>query len=161
MLGTKGSFSDRLLSNLTNIDFTDPDTICPYCYEPMPAIRSPTLLTLLTQARKHARLSPRITNSKGLTAPVERYVDVCQRHSFETELLPHAIAQGWPQEIEFERVPERVKGEDILAVLRGVVQRPERSWWWNEVLNDVKKGGRRAVVGVQGQFATFDRALPG
>lgn len=36
-----------------------------------------------------------------------------------------------------------------------------RSIFWTEVMDEVKKKGSRAVVGVQGQFANFEKTQPG
>ena len=36
-----------------------------------------------------------------------------------------------------------------------------RSIFWTEVMDEVKKKGSRAVVGVQGQFSNFEKTQPG
>ena len=36
-----------------------------------------------------------------------------------------------------------------------------RSIFWTEVMNEVKKKGLRAVIGVRGQFANFEKTQPG
>jgi len=36
-----------------------------------------------------------------------------------------------------------------------------RSIFWTEVMDEVKKKGSRAVVGVRGQFANFEKTQPG
>ena len=41
-------------------------------------------------------------------------------------------------------------------------KRPKaRSIFWSEVMDEVKKKGSRAVVGVRGQFADFEKTQPG
>jgi hypothetical protein len=41
-------------------------------------------------------------------------------------------------------------------------KRPKaRSIFWTEVMDEVKKKGSRAVVGVRGQFANFEKTQPG
>lgn len=36
-----------------------------------------------------------------------------------------------------------------------------RSVFWKEVVDEIKKKGTRAVVGVSGQFASFEKTQPG
>ena len=36
-----------------------------------------------------------------------------------------------------------------------------RSIFWTEVMDEVKKKGSRAVIGVRGQFANFEKTQPG
>lgn len=36
-----------------------------------------------------------------------------------------------------------------------------KSFFWKEVKKEVKKQGSRTVVGVKGQFASFERTQPG
>ena len=45
----------------------------------------------------------------------------------------------------------------------GTRQKPPkaRSIFWTEVMDEVKKKGSRAVVGVRGQFANFEKTQPG
>jgi hypothetical protein len=36
-----------------------------------------------------------------------------------------------------------------------------RSVFWREMVNEVKKQGSRTVVGLKGQFASFEKTQPG
>jgi hypothetical protein len=118
---------------------------------------------------------------------------VCQRHRFESEILPEAERKGWPKEIEWREIGERVSrmrrrlraliddtgedgddenrgqggGEDSLfadgeerAKKRERGSR-SRCVFWREVMAEVKKKGSRAVAGVRGQFASFEKTQPG
>lgn len=37
----------------------------------------------------------------------------------------------------------------------------ERSIFWKEVMKAIKKTGMRAVIGVRGQFSSFEKTQPG
>ena len=85
--------------------------------------------------------------------------------------------KGWPQSIDFKKVPKRIEGmkralEVIIADAgncsdsedcRDVdLKRPRvRSVFWREVKKEIKKQGSRTVIGVKGQFASFEKTQPG
>ncbi|KAH7885744.1 RTC4-like domain-containing protein [Phlebopus sp. FC_14] len=156
----------------------DPTTICPYCDEDLPAHPTPPLQNLLATARRKSYADPRPRNPRGLKAPLAIYISVCQRHRFETHHLPIAIERGWPTSIDFKKVPDRVKRmkaeleaiildngycddgeEDDIDDISGGPR--SRSVFWREVRKEVRKQGSRTVVGVKGQFASFEKTQPG
>lgn len=113
-----------------------------------------------------------------MKAPLTVYISVCQRHRFESHQLPIAIEKGWPKTIDFAKVPARVKKmkkaleaiildrDDIsdaedLDTIDGSRGARSKSVFWREVKKEVKKQGSRAVVGVKGQFASFEKTQPG
>ncbi|KIJ65185.1 hypothetical protein HYDPIDRAFT_27905 [Hydnomerulius pinastri MD-312] len=162
-----------------SVDFgyvRDPSTLCPYCDEELPLHPTPFLQILLETARKKSYADARPRNCRGLKAPLATYISVCQRHRFESHQLPIAIERGWPTYINFEKVPDRVKGmkKDLQAIIMDTGDRDEddtsddelkgprdRSVFWREVKKEVKKQGSRTVVGVKGQFASFEKTQPG
>lgn len=86
----------------------DANTLCPYCDEPLPSSPTPHLEHLLaTTAKKSVRAS-RPTNPLGRKAAVGVFINVCQRHRFESELLPEAEEKGWPKSIKWSLIHERV-----------------------------------------------------
>lgn len=121
------------------------------------------------------------------------FVTVCQRHRFESQILPEAEKKGWPKTIEWNKVANRVMR--MKNVLRTIIEDPgdndvgrteevEDDWevphgnkrtskfrkqkgpkansiFWNEVIQEIKAKGSRAVAGVRGQFANFEKAQPG
>lgn len=133
---------------------------------------------------------PRPSNPLGLKAPLVTFITVCQRHRFESEILPEAEAKGWPKDIKWKEVSGRViKMEKALRALiedRGdeaSESEAERDAWevvykkdrgnrnkngpkarcifWTEFLNEVKLKGLRAISGVRGQFENFEKTQPG
>ena len=147
----------------------DPSTLCPYCDEQLPPHPTPSLQSLMSNARRKSYADPRPRNLRGLKAPLAIYISVCQRHRFELHQLPIALERGWPQIINFQKLPKRVarmKIELEAIILAcddqdGTKGPTSRSVFWREVKKEVKNQGSRTVVGVKGQFASFEKTQPG
>ncbi|KAL4066174.1 RTC4-like domain-containing protein [Scleroderma citrinum] len=144
----------------------DPSTLCPYCDEQLPPHPTPFLQSLMSKARRKSYPDPRPRNSCGLRAPLAIYISVCQRHRFELLQLPIALERGWPQVINFQNVPKRVMRmkvelEAIILARDDCGDVNGRSVFWREVKKEVKDQGSRTVVGVKGQFASFEKTQPG
>jgi hypothetical protein len=91
------------------------------------------------------------------------YVASCKRHRFEVHQIPEAIAKGWPTDIDFGKVRERVERltVDLTKLVRGEGNAREESIYWKVVMAEVRKLGSRAVSGVRGQFESFEETQPG
>ncbi|KIY64007.1 hypothetical protein CYLTODRAFT_324424, partial [Cylindrobasidium torrendii FP15055 ss-10] len=141
----------------------DPDTLCPFCDKQLPANPTPVLRKILKLAIKRSRSCPRPLNPNGRQADlVDVFVPVCQRHRFESDLLPEAEAKGWPKEIEFDRVEKRVK--QLRDDLKDLITDPEirtNNRFWVEVMSEIKKKGALGATKMQNQFANFDKTQPG
>ncbi|KAG1770154.1 RTC4-like domain-containing protein [Suillus placidus] len=132
----------------------DPSTVCPYCDEPLPLNPTPQLKNLFATAKLQSYVDPRPRNPIGLKAPLGIYISACQRHHFETHSLPEALEKGWPQSIDFKKVPDRIENDDA----RGP---RSRSVFWRELKKEIKKQGSRTATGLKGQFSTFEKTQPG
>lgn len=95
----------------------------------------------------------------GLTAPLTVFVEVCQRHRFERTHLPLAIERGWPSKLNFEGLPKRILS--FKKIITRVVHNPTLSCFWRDLRDDMQEVGKTKIASVTGQFATFERALPG
>ncbi|KAG6840724.1 hypothetical protein C0991_004810 [Blastosporella zonata] len=147
----------------------DPSTLCPYCDGPLPSEPTPQLRKLLATAEKRSRREPRPGNRLGRTAPFIVYISICQRHRFESQMLPEAERKGWPKTIDWIELGKRVR--KMRNVLRAIIEdtgadgeedRPKaRCVFWREAVAEVKQKGTRAVAGVKGQFASFEKMQPG
>lgn len=170
----------------------DPSTLCPYCDTPLPSTPSPLLLKMLATTKKKSQRDPRPSNPLGLRAPLAAFIAACQRHRFESQILPEAERKGWPKTIEWNRVGARII--KMKAHLKALIEDPAadneseqeqdpNDWdvlyasnkskrngprrgkagsiFWMEIIEEVKQKGLRAVSGVRGQFATFEKAQPG
>jgi hypothetical protein len=166
---------------------TDPRTLCPYCDTPLPSSPSQFLINILAATRKKSTRDPRPSNPLGLKAPLAIFIVACQRHKFESQILPEAERKGWPKTIQWTKLGARV--ERMKDELQALIEDPggehvdvddgideveklfsdetsqkgpkARSIFWTEVMDEVKKKGSRAVVGVRGQFANFEKTQPG
>ncbi|KAF9077980.1 RTC4-like domain-containing protein, partial [Rhodocollybia butyracea] len=163
----------------------DAKTLCPYCDEPLPPFPTPHLKHLLATTVKKSVRNPRPTNPMGRKAEVTVFINVCQRHRFESEILPEAQAKGWPKTIEWSLIHERVMNmKDHLRALtensivgdddddddspweipgksRNMKRARDGCVFWQEAMNDVKEKGTRAAGNVKNQFANFDKTQPG
>ena len=88
-----------------------------------------------------------------------QYMDMCQRHRFESEQLPTALAAGWPTRINFATLPARVTA--LRERLEGILDDKERSVFWHEVKKDIRIKGVRKAMGVVEQFNSFEKSQPG
>lgn len=163
----------------------DPASLCPWCDERLPPVPTPYLSTLIVAARAASSPDVRPTNPLGLRAPLGKFVGVCQRHRFESHQVPRAQRKGWPMQIAWNHVSERVGAlrprlqaivddvdEDFLsgAPREDRDDEDEAQWggrprkgsvfWW-DVIKSVKKSGSRQAAGVRGQFASFEKTQPG
>ncbi|KAI0788711.1 RTC4-like domain-containing protein [Abortiporus biennis] len=169
----------------------DPSMLCPWCDEPLPPILSPHLQNLILAARQRSIPDPRPTNPLGLHAPLNFYIAICQRHSFESEQVPLAKKHGWPTSIDWGAVSSRV--EKFERMLRRIVEdvdedflpgksteekegkqddveedeellkhRPRKaSTFWKDVTRNVKQKGSRKNAGVKEQLSSFSKTQPG
>ena len=126
---------------------------------PLPSDPSATLRSMLERLRKKSHSDPRPTNPLGRKAPLTSYVDLCQRHQFESTLLPEAHRKGWPTQIDFEALPARVKAQS--KILRQYFTSKESSSFWLEIKQEIEAKGARKALGIADQFNTFDKCLPG
>ena len=158
--------------------------MCPYCDSPLPAEPTPLLSRLLKVALNKTYRDPWPANPLGRKPPhgnIGVFTAVCQRHQFESRMLPDAEARGWPKSIDWEDVKERVlamkvdlsliladRGDPIIYKEETDQPKPKRSKgprmqciFWKDLLKDLKNKGTKGVKGVQGQFATFEKTQPG
>lgn len=146
--------------DLEHMRTVDPNTLCPYCDEPLPTSPTKLLTSMFVGIRSKSSSQPRPGNCLGLKAPLTVFIDVCQRHRFETHQLPSAEANGWPTHIDFDALPGRVK--KLKKKLEKVFQNKMSSHFWQEFDEDLKSGtGARWLMGVQGQWQAFTKGLPG
>ena len=140
----------------------DSTKLCPFCDEaiPDPSTLSSVYHSLLRAASARSVPVRRRNNPKGLKAPFSVYISVCERHRFESKLLPQAVRMGWPTNIDFDAVPKRLmkRKKDLEAILR---KPKENSSFFREAMDEVAKVGIRVAESAMGQYATFERIQPG
>ncbi|KAG6847694.1 hypothetical protein H0H93_006515, partial [Arthromyces matolae] len=110
-------------SSLPNPAAVEPPSpnLCEFCDQEMPSTSSPTLIAMREALEEKSWPDSTVSDN-----PKHReansflvYADYCSRHKFEQQHLPKAKQCGWPREINFENLRERIleHHEDILHVL--------------------------------------------
>ncbi|KAJ7037513.1 RTC4-like domain-containing protein [Mycena alexandri] len=158
----------------------DPSRLCPFCDRLFPEETTSQLDDLLARALQRSYRDPRPKNSLGRRANLEVFAALCERHTFEKELVPKAVANGWPTSIDWASVKARVMAlhgplGDILhdqgrRIAYGgattfhetFVTGPRMECvFWQEVVAELEMYGSRRVSGIGGQYASFSRTQPG
>jgi len=87
----------------------------------LPSSPSQLLINILAATRKKSTGDPRPSNPLGLKAPLAIFFIVaCQRHKFESQLLPEAEKKGWPKSIQWTKLGARVeRTKDELQASKG------------------------------------------
>ena len=137
----------------------DHSKLCPFCDELLPDSLSPAFYGLLRTASNRAVKKPRSTNRHGLKASLPVYIGACERHRFEAKLLPQARKAGWPDKINFNEIPARLIART--ADLTRILDVPMSSSFFCDAIDHIAQVGIRVAESAMGQFATFDRILPG
>ncbi|EKM49051.1 uncharacterized protein PHACADRAFT_214526 [Phanerochaete carnosa HHB-10118-sp] len=105
--------SDGMSDEDDDIPWDDPDfdpaRLCSWCDELLPPEPSPHLQHLMSIARARSHSDSRPTNPLGLRAEPTVFVNVCQRHRFESHQIPLAKKRGWPTYVEWSKLAERVR----------------------------------------------------
>lgn len=140
-----------------------PSKLCPYCDEPLPLNPSSTIKKLLKSLLNNSRLAPRPSNSGGRDAPLHLSITLCSVHRAESSTIPAGLAQGWPDDIDFEEIGERMAEPKFKGRLRAILlgENPDRGHFWGEACRHVKAHGLRAANSLQGQMETFEAIQPG
>ncbi|KAJ7623920.1 RTC4-like domain-containing protein [Mycena polygramma] len=160
----------------------DPKTLCPYCDRPMPLAPTAVLERLLSVMFSKSIPDPRPANPLGRKARSEGFATLCQRHAFERDMMPRAIAQGWPTVVNWDGLKARVEAltSDLDEILKDtgskivygntgeqddIQTRPNgprmECVFWTELLAALKASGSRGVSSVSGQFSSFEKTQPG
>ncbi|GAA5991083.1 hypothetical protein JCM10908_006532 [Rhodotorula pacifica] len=92
----------------------NPDTLCPFCDQPLPDNPSDDLLrkrdALINDPS--ARRKKTMKNSKAVRlreGHVVRTAEFCKQHRDERIFIPEGRARGWPTEIDWEALPARIE----------------------------------------------------
>lgn len=139
----------------------DPSRLCPFCDEEWPEFPSEDLLALRKTVEKVATKQPRFGNAAGLKAPMQNYVDLCQLHRSETQYIPEGIRNGWPQQIDWQKIPDRLRGKETERALQRIIRHPYESKFFIFAYNNIKDRGSRVAESARGQLETFEFSQPG
>jgi hypothetical protein len=144
-----------------SVAIKDPSRLCPFCDEEWPEFPSEELLTLRKTVEKVATKQPRYDNAAGLKAPMQSYIDLCQLHRSETQYIPEGILNGWPQQIDWKKIPKRLRRADIERALQRITKHPYESKYFIFAFDNIKKYGSRVAESARCQLETFEYSQPG
>lgn len=134
-------------------DETDHDqALCPFCDRPLPANPSCGLIQKLETLKSMSWPAPTPTNpAHRQTKSFTVYIDVCQRHTFETDQLPIARLAGWPIEPDFAGLFDRIlRRRPTLSELIAV---PEMSALFLQSTAYYRPGPSR-LMGISSQYSS-------
>lgn len=141
-----------------------PSKLCPYCDELLPPNPSRQLQHLLQTLLMRSTLAPRPGNALARDARAQYYTAVCSVHRAESSTIPDGLAQGWPANLDFAQIPERMQKPKLRQILNDIVYGSDsenRGFFWAEATRRIKTLGSRAAGSIQGQYATFEELQPG
>jgi hypothetical protein len=125
----------------------------------LPAEPSEKLRLLLAAIKRRGSSQPTRVNPLHLHAPGVFVTPVCVRHRFETNDLPRAKEQGWPDTIDFDALPQRVRA--LAEPLGTILTNPETSKCFVKFRKVVKQYGTRRLSGIMGTYTFGHDSQPG
>ncbi|GAA5825185.1 hypothetical protein JCM11251_006134 [Rhodosporidiobolus azoricus] len=156
--GTESEEDDPLLRNAA---YVDPDTLCPFCDNPLPPEPSADLLSLRDYliSRPEAESWPTADNEKHVRMDPKQRAGFCKRHRDETEVIPEGRAKGWPQEMDWEKVERRVK-RDCADYLQKVIFGTVPSRFLDKAQTEAREKGKK-LNDVKSDWTSFEIEQPG
>lgn len=139
----------------------NPECLCPFCDELLPTKPSHKLVKLL----KYLKSRPEVTQRSGSKNPFALYLpfpqsaSYCERHRAEKKLIPMGIRNGWPTEINFQKLPRRIKSHRWY--LQRICKREIASDFMDMALKAWAAQGPMKVQSVANELATFHVEQPG
>lgn len=139
----------------------DPNSICPFCDEPLPKKPSKKLTDLIQHLikRPHAEKRPTPQNPQGISLPFFETASCCKMHSDERDLIPYGISQGWPTDIDFSKLPKRIKS--YRSVLNQIIKREKKSRFLDQAMETWSVQGAVRIRNVVNEFENFEVEQPG
>lgn len=156
--------------------------LCPYCDRVLPVFPTPTLVRMLGNIVSKSTADARPTNPMGRKASLTLYAEACQRHTFESQQLPKALGNGWPINIDWVELKDRVQSmkRDLESILldpgvpidyghskeladpiAGPPGPRMQCVFWQELIKELRESGSRQVTGTAGQLSSFENIRPG
>ncbi|GAA5864877.1 hypothetical protein JCM8547_009258 [Rhodosporidiobolus lusitaniae] len=149
---------DELLKKAERID---PDTLCPFCDDELPHNPSSELVALKRYllSRPEAKPAPTLINCKAVRLTVAQTAEFCKMHKVEREVLPHGVAQGWPETVDWEGLAKRIERE-CQPYLQDIIFGKQQSDYLRRAKDDYGDQGKNFRNAVA-EFGSFDVEQPG
>lgn len=127
-------------------------TLCPFCDQPFPENPSHSLMKRLDALKSISRPQASPSNpghrwARSFTV----YVDFCQQHTFEMDVLPYARQSGWPEEPNFAGLFARVL--EYRSALTLLLHAPNKSSFFTTSAAYYKPGPSR-LAGISSQYGS-------
>ncbi|KAJ7037014.1 RTC4-like domain-containing protein [Mycena alexandri] len=155
---------DVTLLGSASVDI-DPSRLCPFCDRLFPEETTSQLDDLLARALQRSYRDPRPKNSLGRRANLEVFAALCERHTFEKELVPKAVFYRLGQRESADILHDqgrRIAYGGATTFHETFVTGPRMECvFWQEVVAELEMYGSRRVSGIGGQYASFSRTQPG
>ncbi|KAL0083535.1 RTC4-like domain-containing protein [Phycomyces blakesleeanus] len=97
-------------------------------------------------------------NQKREVSNMEQF-EFCQMHKTELKIKPEGVKRGYPLEIDFDALPERIKS--LQAELERVISQDTPSIYRDAALQAYKDLGQVKARGTMAVMARFEYTLPG
>ncbi|KIM20203.1 hypothetical protein M408DRAFT_13122 [Serendipita vermifera MAFF 305830] len=137
----------------------DPNTLCPFCDEPLPDPPSEILTNMLAKLKRKATPDPRYGNSLGLKLDMSQYISFCARHTAESEEFPKGQKYGWPTALDSAKLVKRIW--KLQSQLQDIIDDPDEGTFLRPLQETASKYGKGAVTGAKGSWASFENASTG
>lgn len=144
--------------------YFDPDDRCEYCDGALPRIPSLHLCQLKSRLiRLSVEESSSQTELGQLTLDWRKTIQYCALHKAETTIIPLGLRQGYPDDIDFAKLQDRVEEGWIRKELEEIMFDPDSSAWFNKVVKDIAKMGKGKWRGMtnQNEKRVMDMSMPG
>ncbi|KAK4055865.1 hypothetical protein OIO90_003121 [Microbotryomycetes sp. JL221] len=107
----------------------------------------------------HATPRPTDRNPKAVKLPTIETATFCRLHDDEAIVIPEGRARGWPREMDWNEVAERVSG--LRPQLSDIILNPDGSHYFSVAKEEWLAKGARKIKTVTGEFDTFEMEQPG
>lgn len=141
------------------VNDADPDSLCPFCDEPLPTLLSSVLSSRLEKLRQKATPQPRWGNKKGLKTSMDIYISFCTRHEAEATELPKGQKNGWPSELHPNNLADRVR--KLEPELQALIDNPDEGTFFRPLQEAARKFGKHSITGAKGTWLSFENATTG
>ena len=131
----------------------DAKEMCPYCDEPWPSNPSQQLIKIQCKIDTISSPDPgphSDNQNHCCTSPAICAAAVCVQHLFENSVLPEGIAAGYPQNIDFKDLPQRIHA--LKPALDELVEDASPSLFYHFFEAAVSDMGWNRAIGTPGQY---------
>ncbi|KAA1107433.1 hypothetical protein PGT21_013862 [Puccinia graminis f. sp. tritici] len=160
-LTAKNHFSDPAIGDGYHLPKINPELLCCFCDELLPASPSARFLKLSSYLQGVSEVKRRVsaTNQLAFHLPFPRIADHCRLHQAESSTIPMGQNRGWPTQIEFSILPSRVRSHR--QHLKNVCDRQIPSDFLRDALEAWETHGGRKVQSVSHEYSSFQIEQPG